>query len=378
MMRVGALLRRSGPGRCSTAGTRAAGRALHVDGRKPHRPEVAEELLVELGLDPGLVAEAIADPTTGDEVRAEHDAVVAAGGWGVPTLVFPDGQALFGPVVIDPPTGDAAVRLWHLVIGWLEFPHLYEMQRPKRPRRLAAIADDLPALPRGAGLGHDHERDALTPEHEAGVGRRATGVPGRRGRGGSISIGCGPMVADDGGCMVDRALITGITGQDGSYLSELLLTKGYEVHGIVRRSSSFNTPPHRPPPPGPARSGPQLPCTTATSPTARNLVNLIRDLEPHEVYNLAAQSHVAVSFEMPDYTGDITGMGTVRLLEAHPRSPTPRRRFYQASSSEMFGSTPAAAERVDAASTRAAPTPAPRSTPTTSRSTTARPTGCSP
>jgi 2-hydroxychromene-2-carboxylate isomerase len=140
MMRIGALLRRIDPALLDRWYL-AAGTALHVDGRKPHRPEVAEALLVELGLDPGLVAEAIADPTTGDEVRAEHETVVAAGGWGVPTLVFPDGQSLFGPVVIDPPTGDAAVRLWHAVTAWLEFPHVYEIQRPKRHEDIRAIAE---------------------------------------------------------------------------------------------------------------------------------------------------------------------------------------------------------------------------------------------
>ncbi len=102
-----------------------------MDGRKPHRREVAEELLDELGLDPAIVEAAIDDPTTGDEVLAEHESVVAKGGFGVPTLVFDDGQALFGPVLVNPPTGDAAVRLWEHVTGWLEFPNLYELQRPK-------------------------------------------------------------------------------------------------------------------------------------------------------------------------------------------------------------------------------------------------------
>jgi 2-hydroxychromene-2-carboxylate isomerase len=140
MMRIGALLRRIDPDLLDRWYL-AAATALHVDGRKPHRPEVAQALLAELGLDPGLVAEAIADPTTGDEVKAEHDAVVATGGWGVPTLVFPDGQSLFGPVVIDPPTGDAAIRLWYAVTAWLEFPHVYEIQRPKRREDIAAIAE---------------------------------------------------------------------------------------------------------------------------------------------------------------------------------------------------------------------------------------------
>jgi 2-hydroxychromene-2-carboxylate isomerase len=139
MMRIGAHLRRIDPALLDLWYARA-GRALHVEGRKPHRPEVAEALLAELGLDPAWVAAAIDDPTTGEEVRAEHDAVVALGGWGVPTLVFEGEQALFGPVLIDAPTGDAAVRLWRAVTAWLEFPHLYEMQRPKRPDDVRAIA----------------------------------------------------------------------------------------------------------------------------------------------------------------------------------------------------------------------------------------------
>ena len=139
MMRIGALLRRTDMDLLDQW-YQAAGHALHVEGRKPHRPEVAEELLSELGLDPALVQAAIDDPTTGDEVHAEHDAVVAKGAFGVPTLVFPDGQAIFGPVLIDPPTGDAAVRLWGNLTGWLEFPHLYEIQRPKRSADIEAIA----------------------------------------------------------------------------------------------------------------------------------------------------------------------------------------------------------------------------------------------
>jgi hypothetical protein len=146
MMRVGARLRREDPALLDEWYLRA-GTALHVEGRKPHRPEVAEHLVAEMGLDPALVREAIDDPTTTDEVRAEHERVLALGGWGVPTLVFDDpdaadgAHALFGPVVIDPPTGDAAVRLWELVCGWLEFPHLYELQRPKRPADIGAIAE---------------------------------------------------------------------------------------------------------------------------------------------------------------------------------------------------------------------------------------------
>ena len=138
MMRIGAHLRRIDPDLLDRWYA-TAGHALHVEGRKPHRPEVAEALLVEMGLDPSWVAAAIDDPTTGDEVRAEHDAVLALGGWGVPTLVFGGDRALFGPVLIDPPSGDAALRLWQGVTDWLEFPHVYELQRPKRADDIAAI-----------------------------------------------------------------------------------------------------------------------------------------------------------------------------------------------------------------------------------------------
>lgn len=143
MMRIGALLRRTDMDLLDRWYL-AAGSALHEQGRKPHRPEVARELMAELGLDPALVDRAIEDPTTGDEVLAEHQRVVELSGYGVPTLVFDDtphgAQALFGPVLIDPPTGDDAVALWHAVTAWLQFPHLYELQRPKSPADVAAIA----------------------------------------------------------------------------------------------------------------------------------------------------------------------------------------------------------------------------------------------
>ncbi len=140
MMRIGALLRRTSMDLLDDW-YRTAGRALHVEGRKPHRPDVAEELLGEMGLDPALVRTAIEDPTTGDEVLAEHRLVVAKGGFGVPTLVFDDGQALFGPVLVDPPSGEAALELWELVTGWLAFPHVYELQRPKAAADIDAIAE---------------------------------------------------------------------------------------------------------------------------------------------------------------------------------------------------------------------------------------------
>jgi GDPmannose 4,6-dehydratase len=139
--------------------------------------------------------------------------------------------------------------------------------------------------------------------------------------------------------MSKRALITGITGQDGSYLAELLLSKGYEVHGIIRRTSTFNT--HRidhvyEDPHGTNRS---LHLHYGDLSTAEQFTSLIYDMRPHEVYHLGAQSHVRVSFDVPEFTGDITGLGTTRILEAIRRSGITCR-FYQAGSSEMFGSTP--------------------------------------
>jgi len=139
MMRIGALLRRTDMALLDAWYLRA-GTALHVEGRKPHRPEVARELLAELDLDPALVDQAIDDPTTGDEVKADHDAVLADGGWGVPTLRFDDGHTFFGPVLIDPPTGADAQRLWELVLGWREFPNVFELQRPKRRADVERIA----------------------------------------------------------------------------------------------------------------------------------------------------------------------------------------------------------------------------------------------
>jgi GDPmannose 4,6-dehydratase len=136
-----------------------------------------------------------------------------------------------------------------------------------------------------------------------------------------------------------RALITGITGQDGSYLAEFLLSQGYEVHGLIRRASTFNTyrvehlylDPHDP--------GARLFLHYGDLSNTDQLSHLIYNVEPDEVYHLGAQSHVKVSFEMPEYTGDITGLGTTRILQVIQRSGI-RTRFYQASSSEMFGSAP--------------------------------------
>jgi GDPmannose 4,6-dehydratase len=137
-----------------------------------------------------------------------------------------------------------------------------------------------------------------------------------------------------------KALITGITGQDGSYLAEFLLSKGYEVHGLIRRASTFNTnridhiykDPHT--------KGVKLHLHYGDLSDSSQLTNLIYNIRPDEVYHLGAQSHVRVSFDMPEYTGDITGLGTTRILEAVRRSGI-NCKFYQASSSEMYGDAPA-------------------------------------
>jgi GDPmannose 4,6-dehydratase len=140
--------------------------------------------------------------------------------------------------------------------------------------------------------------------------------------------------------MTKKALITGITGQDGSYLTEFLLAKDYEVHGIIRRASTFNTrrldhlyrDPHN-------GDKVRLYLHYGDIGSSGNLSDIIRDVGPDEIYHLAAQSHVRVSFDLPDYTGDVTGLSTVRILEAIRRAGS-NARFYQASSSEMFGSAP--------------------------------------
>src|SRR3972149_2195184 len=132
-----------------------------------------------------------------------------------------------------------------------------------------------------------------------------------------------------------KALITGITGQDGSYLTEFLLSLGYEVHGLIRRSSTFNTgrlehiyiDPHEP--------KARLFLHYGDLSDSSQLTNLIYNAQPDDIYHLAAQSHVRVSFDMPEYSGDITGLGTIRILESIRRSGI-KCRFYQASSSEMF------------------------------------------
>ena len=139
MMRIGALLRRSSMADLD-AWYERAGRALHVEGHKPHEPDVARYLLAEIGLDPSLVDEALADPTTHDDVKADHAAVIAAGGYGVPTLFIND-HCLFGPVLLNPPSGADAVDLWNAVTVWARFPELYELQHPKTDRDGQRIAE---------------------------------------------------------------------------------------------------------------------------------------------------------------------------------------------------------------------------------------------
>ncbi|MFJ2024470.1 GDP-mannose 4,6-dehydratase [Streptomyces sp. NPDC087897] len=139
--------------------------------------------------------------------------------------------------------------------------------------------------------------------------------------------------------MAKTALITGVTGQDGSYLAEFLLDKGYTVHGLIRRSSSFNTERIDHIYQGPEEPERSFVLHHADLSDGVALVNLLRDIQPDEVYNLGAQSHVRVSFDAPLYTGDVTGLGTVRLLEA-VRASGIHTRIYQASSSEMFGASP--------------------------------------
>lgn len=136
------------------------------------------------------------------------------------------------------------------------------------------------------------------------------------------------------------ALITGITGQDGSYLAELLLAKGYVVHGLIRRASTFHTQRLDHLYQDPHELDTRLYLHYGDLSDSSQLTNLFYEVRPEEVYHLGAQSHVRVSFDMPDYTGDITGLGTVRLLEAIKKSGV-RCRLYQASSSEMFGNAPA-------------------------------------
>jgi len=144
--------------------------------------------------------------------------------------------------------------------------------------------------------------------------------------------------------MVKKALITGITGQDGSYLAELLLSKDYEVHGIKRRSSSFNTSRIDTILPDWHERAARLFLHFADLSDSTSLIKLLYEIHPEEIYHLGAQSHVKVSFELPEYTGDVTALGTIRLLEAI-RVIGLKTKFYQASSSEMFGTTAESPQR---------------------------------
>ena len=137
--------------------------------------------------------------------------------------------------------------------------------------------------------------------------------------------------------MSKKALITGITGQDGSYLAELLLSKGYEVYGVVRRASTFNTDRIDHIYQDPHDKNPKLRLVYGDLSDSSSLNGLLQDIRPDEIYNLGTQSHVRVSFDIPEYTADATALGTLRLLEAVRRSGLKNTRFYQASSSEMFG-----------------------------------------
>ena len=184
-----------------------------------------------------------------------------------------------------------------------------------------------------------------------GAARVGGGRPGRplggRGRGGrwagrpggAVTLGAASAAYNSPIWRVKKALITGITGQDGSYLAELLLEKGYEVHGLIRRSSSFTTGriDHLYQDPHEHETRLFLHYADLTDPSS--LFSHLHRIKPDEVYNLGAQSHVKVSFEVPEFTADSAGMGTLRLLEAI-RSVDAPIRFYQAGSSEMFGSTP--------------------------------------
>lgn len=141
LMRIGALLRRRDPALLDRWYA-VIGHELHTLGGKPHDPEVARRLLTDIGVDAALLDQALDDPSTHDDVRADHQRVLDAGGYGVPTL-FLDGQCLFGPVLVDPPTGADALRLWDVVTGMAALPHVYELQRPKTAADAELIGQSL-------------------------------------------------------------------------------------------------------------------------------------------------------------------------------------------------------------------------------------------
>ena len=139
MMRIGAILRRQSMDNLDKWYERS-GRALHEEGKRPHDPDVARHLLEEIGMDPNIVDESLLDESTHEEIKDDHQRVIDAGGYGVPTLFFGD-HPLYGPVLIDPPEGEKAMRLWDAVVSWLEFPDLYEMQKLKSVQDQGRIAD---------------------------------------------------------------------------------------------------------------------------------------------------------------------------------------------------------------------------------------------
>jgi 2-hydroxychromene-2-carboxylate isomerase len=139
MMRIGAILRRQSMDNLDKWYERS-GRALHEEGKRPHDPDVARHLLEEIGMDPNIVDESLRDESTHEEIKDDHQRVIDAGGYGVPTLFFGD-HPLYGPVLIDPPEGEKAMRLWDTVVSWLEFPDLYEMQKLKSVQDQGRIAD---------------------------------------------------------------------------------------------------------------------------------------------------------------------------------------------------------------------------------------------
>jgi|TARA_Y100000287_G_scaffold106236_1_gene85176 2-hydroxychromene-2-carboxylate isomerase len=139
MMRIGAILRRQSMNNLDKWYERS-GRALHEEGKRPHDPDVARHLLEEIGMDPNIVDESLLDESTHEEIKVDHQRVIDAGGYGVPTLFFGD-HPLYGPVLIDPPEGERAMRLWDTVVSWLEFPDLYEMQKLKSLQDQGRIAE---------------------------------------------------------------------------------------------------------------------------------------------------------------------------------------------------------------------------------------------
>ena len=139
MMRIGAILRRQSMDNLDKWYERS-GRALHEEGKRPHDPDVARHLLEEIGINPNIVDESLLDESTHEEIKDDHQRVIDAGGYGVPTLFFGD-HPLYGPVLIDPPEGEKAMRLWDTVVSWLEFPDLYEMQKLKSVQDQGRIAD---------------------------------------------------------------------------------------------------------------------------------------------------------------------------------------------------------------------------------------------